>query len=182
MRRVIAIDLHDTIAGYIEHMVEIHGWPADWSGNLSRMWPDVDIDAHLSPVAHAEFLWNLEPIPGALHGLYQISQRKDAYPIILTATQGGGVEEEITRQWLRRYIFDFLDIEKQLFCVGNNKLSIIRKYPIWMLIDDMPNMLTVALLTGKKVIGRRCPWNANMHIPSGRTWWEISSLLEDFWR
>jgi len=177
---VVAVDIHDVLGGYIERCIYEYGWPEKWTVPMTSMWPDVDWKRHFSPDHHAIFLDNIRLIRGAKDGLRKLAESEKYEPFIYTATHGGGMDEMITRQWLRHHRLPNLMV---LFAGGIGEkaksLADSRVKCHWV-IDDHPWVLRPLVNRRKpKIIVFDAPWNRDiMTEHRARTWKDVLAILE----
>jgi len=176
----VSVDIHDVLGGYIEHCIHEYGWPEKWTVPMTGMWPDVDWEQHFRADNHAVFLDHLRLIPGAKEGLQKLAESDKYEPFFFTATHGGGMDEKITRQWLRHHRFPDLEV---LFGNGIEKkarLLITSEVKCHWVIDDHPWILGPLVNRRKpKIIVFDAPWNRDIITEHrAKTWKDVLAILE----
>jgi len=174
----IAIDVDDVIRSYVAGAIDLYGWPDGWMTPIGRMWPRVDWDRHFEADRHALFLDSLKPIRGSKEAIERMLQW-GYNPFLFTATKGGGIEERVTVDWLRRYNYPKMDIWFAGSLENKANAIILGKVKCDWLIEDHPKVLTLLQERDVKTIIYDAPWNR--HIISGRrarTWKDVLAILE----
>ena len=179
MKRV-AIDLHDVCIGYVRGLIDKYGWPLTWETPLTNMWPhipQIEWDMHFREYEHADFLWSLHPIRGAVKGTKALWNSPDWWPLFLTATPGGGREEKITREWLGSYNFDGFEI---VFTGSfENKVDWIINNEIDYIIEDHPRVIEPCMKLGLSVVIYSTPWNRHIDTSlRAENWEEVKELFD----
>lgn len=176
----IAIDLHDTIAGYMSRFVEIYGYPYRWTGDLQEMYPKSLLDEHFSQLNHSWFLETLRPYKHASRVLWKLVGMNGGKwePFILTATKAGGPDQRTTMRWLTKWMFPpNLDIVFAGSHKGKVDYMIANK--INYLVDDLPKVINPAVKMGIEVVVFNAPWNQQVELPHYRveTWDALAAYL-----
>jgi len=180
----IYLDLHDVIAGYMLRLISLYGWPRypkAWT--LPQMFPNVDWVRHFSEPHHSEFLRQLDPLDGAIKGVFDL--QKAGLVRILTATKPGGLSEESTRWWVDMYLGSVLVIYLGS-AVGKAawlKRGILKYNMRAVVVDDHPVVLSQLLPVAGRipVVRFAAPWNDYPELdslPTARNWDELVPLVE----
>lgn len=180
----VFLDLHDVTAGYVWAMIERHGWPVNWSGNLAEMWPWVDITQHFRPSSHAVFLLGLKPMEFSQYGAWLI-HKSDKYRLVyLSAIKKGGIEEVVTSKWLRGNGYPPAPLvaaggrpDKTTYIVENSGYRDI-------VIDDHPDFLKASFdHTSAVTVVYDTPWNRGTRGHQRvKSWRDLVTLFEkDEW-
>ena len=152
---MIAVDLDDTICGYVTACIERYGWPVTWSWDLRQMWPTVDWGAHFDGLAHQAFILGLRPLHGAQEGC-RLLERNDKLLYLTASTE---LSKNIRQLWLKIHDFPYAPI----ICTDGfeNKAAWLRDNAgeVKALIEDLPLVLDAANDAGIYTIVFNAPWN-----------------------
>lgn len=149
-RKLVAVDIDDTLADYVGQMTKYFGPPEGGlnSGSLESMWPKADWEEAFEG---GRFHETMQVIQGSLEGVREIQKRAD----IVYFSARRPEMSFVTANWLRENGFP----PAPIVCIGRErKKALLRNGWFDVVIDDLPRYLDS--FKGKKYIHRR-PWNIN---------------------
>lgn len=151
-------DIDDTIREYVLGMVRRYGWPKTFEAERLEQMFDINWGEHWRTGNHASFLMGLMPFEGAQEALWALAT---VYSICyVTATRPGGIEETVTRLWLKRH--GFPRGQAWFFKTFDAKAKFLVEHAGYrdVVIDDLGSVLSpVYERTSAITIVMNAPWN-----------------------
>ena len=180
---VIAVDIDDTIAGYVQGFTKKYGYPESFEGTyenqgiLKAQWPMVDLDAHFADPHHIQFCAGLLPIDGAFTSLQLLL--RSGFPIVYLSARPRS-HREMTVEWLNTWGFPVAPV----YCTGSGdgKKMMMNNLDIAALIDDRERDLLAARDMGIATFIMDMPWNRDLPgLYRCFTWTHILEAIDMFW-
>jgi len=180
---VIAVDIDDTIAGYVQGFIKKHGYPESLNGTyenqsiLRTQWPGVDLDQHFSDAHHIEFCAGLLPIDGAFTSLQLLLNY--GFPIVYLSARPRS-HKSMTVDWLNTWGFPVAPV----YCAGSSdgKRVMLENLDISALIDDRAADLLAARDMGIATFIIDRPWNRDLPgLYRCLSWTHVLEAIDTFW-
>lgn len=180
---VIAIDIDDTIAGYVAHFVREYGWPESFErayedkSILYTSWPDVDLEMHFSDEVHIPFCAQILPIDGAWSACTLLL--RNGFPIVYLSSRPKS-HRDMTIDWLEQWQFPVAPL--YLMDGGEAKREMMMHLDITALIDDRCEDLIYARNQGISTFIVDRPWNRDLPgLYRCFDWTHILDTIDRFW-
>ena len=150
--KVVALDIDDTLADFVGHMVSVYGEPvfeSMSSGSLEVMWPHIDWGTALAD----EILTRDMPVmDGSLELAHDLACRA---PIAYVTARPKELSW-VTSKWLSYHGFPPAPVA----CLGKElKAGFLRSGMFKLIIDDNPKAMRIAQQVGAKRFCVAQPWN-----------------------
>lgn len=179
---VIAIDIDDTIAGYVQGFIRQYGWPDNFEGaydkNLFEVaWPMADLGLHFSKNNHIEFCKGLLPVPLAFSSCQILLT--NGFPIIYL-TRRPQSHKQMTLEWLENWGFPVAP----LYCTGSadGKKLMMQNLDIAAIVDDRAEDIFAARDMGLATFIIDRPWNRQVPgLYRCFGWTHVLEVIDTFW-
>lgn len=150
--KIVALDIDDTLAEFVSHMIKIYGSPVEGSmssGSLEIMWPYVNWSEVLK---NPSICNEMDVVDGALELAHEISSRA----AIAYVTARPAELSWVTTRWLLDKDFPPAPVA----CLGKElKAGFLRSGMFKLIIDDNPTAMRIAQEVGAKRYCVAQPWN-----------------------
>ncbi len=195
MGKIIAVDIDEVLAGFIDYFVEYHNLTYKTSVTKDKVYTfdleevfgvtHEEISSRMIAFGEQGHNIKMKPVEGAVEGVDELLKR--GYELHLVTSRPGVIEKD-TRAWIEIYFkgkFTGLHhaFNQKIHKEGSKKKKweICKKIGAEILIDDfLANALSCSE-NGIKVFLMDAPWNQTEHLPENvlrvKSWEEIIKKL-----